>query len=379
MNQPSKEKQHIREKIWSTMKKKNIERFPYAYGRVPNFAGAEKAASNLGNLKEFQHAQTIFVAPDSPQKPVRELVLKHGKILVMPTPRLKSGFIMITPIKGLEKKASSIKGAFKYGRTVSITDVPAVDFVVQGAVAVDRLGGRLGKGGGYGDREITELKEYEKIGTAKIAVTVHDVQVTEKLPQHVWDLTVDIIVTPTKVIETYPLRKEAVSKHMSYLLRHNPPETMSENGFVPLDELVELVQKKYNVDKSFVVTLVTADSKGRFQIQKDRIRAVYGHSFPVTVELPHADIDVLYHGTTERAANQILHEGLQPKGRQKVHLSPTPVTAVEVGKRRCDHPVILKIDARKALEDNITIEKASNSVYVANFIPPEYISLAETL
>jgi 5-formyltetrahydrofolate cyclo-ligase len=369
----SEKKQRIREKIWNEMRKKNIERFPYAYGRVPNFKGAEKAALTLGNLEEFQLAKTVFVAPDSPQRPVRERVLICGKTLVMPTPKLKSGFIVINPVKGMEKKASSIKGAFTYGRTVPITDVPEVDLVVQGAVAVDRLGGRLGKGGGYGDREVALLRECGKRVPA-LAVTVHDIQVVEQLPQDKWDFTVDIIVTPTTVYRTYPVRREDVSKYMSYFLRHHPPNTISEDGFISLDELVALVQNRYAVDKEFVICLVKTDSKGRFQIQDRSIRAVYGHSYPVRIALPPADVDLLYHGTTEKAARQIVKEGIKPKGRQKVHLSPTPEGAVEVGKRRCSHPVILHIDVRKALKDNILIEKANESVYVADFIPPEYIS-----
>ena len=359
------------------MKKKKIEKFPYAWGRVPNFKGAERAAAKISQLKEFQNAKTVFVAPDSPQKPVRELVLVRKKVLVMPTPKLKSGFLLVEPVKGTEKKASSIKGAFSYGKATPIEHIPVVDLVVQGAVAVDFFGGRLGKGGGYGDREVALLQEHKKIPKAKVAVTVHDVQVVEKLPQNEWDFTVDIIVTPSRIVRTGHTKKEAVSKYMSYYLRHHPPEAVSEDGFIHLDELVNLVQEKYNVNKEFIVSVVEKDSKGRFQIEKNRIRALYGHSYPVLIELPPSDIDILYHGTTEKAASQILKEGLTPMGRQKVHLSPTPEVAVEVGKRKCDRPVILVIDAKKALKDNITIEKASNSVYVADFIPPEYISQAE--
>lgn len=367
-------KQQIREKIWNAMKKKNIDTFPYAWGRVPNFKGAEKAASALGQLKEFKKAKTVFAAPDSPQKPVRELVLVCKKVLVMPTPRLKSGFLLVHSVEGKEKRASSIKGAFKYGASVSKEEIPLIDLVVQGAVAVDLLGGRLGKGGGYGDREVAVLRNHKRIPRAPIVVTVHDVQVVNLLPQNLWDLTVDIIVTPTRIIRTGTRKREAVSKYMSYFLRHNPPETMSEDGFVLLEELLTLIQKRYNVDEEYVQSIVEKDSKGRFQIHDRRIRALYGHSVPVCVALPSADISVLYHGTTERAAQQILKEGLKPKGRQKVHLSPTPEIAVEVGKRKCEHPVILKIDARKALRE-VTIEKASNSVYVADFIPPTYISI----
>ena len=371
----SEMKQKIREKIWKDMKRKNIERFPYAWGRIPNFAGAEKAAETLTQLQEFQTAKTVFVAPDSPQRPVRESVLKQGKVLVMPTPRLKSGFIVVNPVKGLEYKASSIKGAMNLGNTVSAADVPSVDFIVQGAVAVDFVGGRLGKGGGYGDREVALLRDYKKVPHAEIAVTVHDIQVVEKLPQNEWDFTVDIIVTPTRVIRTSSIKREAVSKYMSYFLRHHPPHAMTEDGFLDLDELVCMVQKQYPVDKKFIAHIVETDTKGRFQIQDNKIRAVYGHSYPVNIELPPADINVLYHGTTEDAVTLILKEGLTPQKRQKVHLSPTPDIAVEVGKRRCENPVILQINAQKALKDGIKIEKASEVVYVADFIPPEYISV----
>ncbi|MBU7013045.1 MAG: RNA 2'-phosphotransferase [Theionarchaea archaeon] len=380
-NTTAERKQKMREKIWKKMKKKKIERFPYAWGRIPNFKGAEHAAEKVAELEEFQNAYTIFVAPDSPQRRVRELVLVRKKLLVMPTPRLKSGFLVVTPITGKERKASSIKGAFTYGERFSVEEIPAVDFVVQGAVAVDCTGGRLGKGGGYGDREIAVLQEHGKMSSALIAVTVHDVQVVKELPQDEWDFTADIIVTPTRVIDLYvereavPKKKEAVSKYMSYVLRHHPPETMMKNGFLPLDDLLRLVQKKYDVDIKFIQSVVKSDEKERFQIRNNKIRAIYGHSVPVLIPLPEADIDILYHGTTENAAHHILKEGLQSKGRQKVHLSPTVKVAVEVGKRKCKNPVVLQINVRKASKEGVPIEKASDLVYVADFIPPEYISV----
>jgi putative RNA 2'-phosphotransferase len=290
----------------------------------------------------------------------------------MPTPRLKAGFLIIESGAGMETKASSLKGAFTFGRTVTINDIPAVDLVVQGAVAVDKTGRRVGKGGGYGDREVAALKKYNKMPTAPIAVTVHDIQVVEKLPQNAWDFTVDIIVTPTQIINT--TKRKAISKYMSSILRHHPPDTMSDNGFIPLKELFVLIQEKYSIDKEFITSIAEKDSKGRFQIKGEKIRALYGHSCPVTIELPPADSAVLYHGTTAKAAEKIRSQGLIPKKRQKVHLSPTPDVAVEVGKRKCKNPVVLKIDAEKALKEGVIIEKASDSVYVADFIPPQYIS-----
>lgn len=366
----SDKKQKIREKIWKKMKDQKIEQFPYAQGRVPNFKGADRAALTLKTLAEFKNAKTVFVAPDSPQKPVRELVMTQKKQLIMPTPKLKSHFLIVNPPSGKEKKASTIKGAFTYGETVPIEKVPAIDLVVQGAVAVDHMGGRIGKGGGYGDKEISLLKSNNKMN-GKIAVTVHDIQVVDPLPQNSWDLTVDIIVTPTRVINTQSRKKEAVSKYMSYILRHHPPESMEKNGFMDFDKLVEMVKTQYNIDKKFIEFVVQTDSKGRFEIKNNTIRAVYGHSVPVNVDLPSSDISVLYHGTTKKAADRILQEGIKPKSRQKVHLSPSKEIAIEVGKRKCENPVILKIKLKR----NVIVKKASDSVYVADFIPPELISI----
>lgn len=192
-------KNEMRMKIWKLMEEKGIATFPKpVYHRIANFIGAEKAAQNLRKLSEYERAQVVFCNPDSPQRPVREMTLKDGKILVVATPRLKHGFLVIAPeiTAGKERFASTIKGAFKYGKgTVAF---PKPDLIVTGSVAVDKDGNRLGKGRGYGDREIEMIKE--KFGNVLVATTIHDVQLVEYAPSTPLDEKVDIIVTPTKII-----------------------------------------------------------------------------------------------------------------------------------------------------------------------------------
>jgi len=187
-------------KIWKLMEEKRIATFPKpVYHRIPNFIGAEKAAQNLRNLPEYKRAKVIFCSPDSPQRPVREMTLKDGKILVMATPRLKQGFLLITPkitAAGKERLASTIKGAFKLGKKT--VDFPKPDLIVTGSVAVDGNGNRLGKGRGYGDREIRMIRE--RFGNVPVATTIHDVQLVEYAPTTPQDEKVDIVVTPTKII-----------------------------------------------------------------------------------------------------------------------------------------------------------------------------------
>ncbi|MFY9638164.1 MAG: 5-formyltetrahydrofolate cyclo-ligase, partial [Methanobacterium sp.] len=75
------------------------------------------------------------------------------------------------------------------------------DMVVEGSVAVDKFGGRLGKGGGYGDVEITFLQYQKVIGTeTPIVSTVHESQILERVPLESHDKKINMIVTPDRVL-----------------------------------------------------------------------------------------------------------------------------------------------------------------------------------
>ncbi|MEM3770457.1 MAG: 5-formyltetrahydrofolate cyclo-ligase [Candidatus Bathyarchaeia archaeon] len=199
MSRVVEEKQRLREKIWLEMEKSGVATFPLpCWGRIPNFVGAEVAADKLRQLEEWKRAKVVFVNPDSPQRGVRENALKDGKVLIMASPRLTRGFILISPekVRGKEHFASTIKGAFKFG--VQIRDFPKPDLIIEGSVAVDTKGHRLGKGHGYGDVEIELLERM--FGEIPVATTVHDVQVVENVPFGEKDRRVSLIVTPTRVV-----------------------------------------------------------------------------------------------------------------------------------------------------------------------------------
>ena len=202
----SREKSLIRNQIWSHLEEQNIARFPRpVFRRIPNFAGAEEAGRRVTVMKEFQNAKTVKVNPDSPQRQVRLEVLSHGKILLMPTPRLRSGFILLddnVPRDRL-KLASSIRGAFTLGRRVSLDKVPAIDLVIVGSVAVAPDGGRIGKGEGYSEMEYGILRELELVTeSTPVITTVHESQIVASVPLEDHDIAVDYIVTATRVLAT---------------------------------------------------------------------------------------------------------------------------------------------------------------------------------
>ncbi|MCX8168718.1 MAG: 5-formyltetrahydrofolate cyclo-ligase [Candidatus Methanomethylicia archaeon] len=207
------EKQKIREEIWRKMEEKGIAVFPGAYGRIPNFVGAEEAAEKLAQLSIWKEANIIKVNPDSPQKPVRRNALNEGKILIMPTPRISSGFLMLDP-RRIDKKnydyACTIKGAFKYGVEIKPENLQKIDLVVVGSVAVNIFGDRIGKGEGYSEIEWGIVSEYGKVNDkTPIVTTVHDIQIVDyKFKIDPYDVPVDIIITPTKIITTNRVREK---------------------------------------------------------------------------------------------------------------------------------------------------------------------------
>ncbi len=73
-----------------------------------------------------------------------------------------------------------------------------------GCVAAGEDGSRLGKGGGFSDLEFALAGEAGLIGPRTVtATTVHDVQVRPAgvVPTVDHDFPLDLIVTPTRVIE----------------------------------------------------------------------------------------------------------------------------------------------------------------------------------
>lgn len=191
----------LRAEIWNALKERGLTPPEHTFGRIPRFRGAGKAATMLRNTPEWEISRIIFCSPDSAQREVRQFALRDGKVLIMASPKLKRGYLLIDPqyASGHEKSASTIKGAFKYGRTID--KFPKVDLMVEGSVAVDLSGGRLGKGGGYGDQEIEHLfKEKAISGETPIVTTVHEAQIVDKIPLEPHDKNINMIITPERVI-----------------------------------------------------------------------------------------------------------------------------------------------------------------------------------
>ena len=185
-------KDQVRRAVWKAMDREGVSRFPGAEGRIPNFAGAKLAADKLAGHRLWKRARVIKANPDSPQTHVRRTGARGGQDARdggAPASR-HAPLPAARPASKLSAKqvreAATIKGALRHGRVVAEEELPEIDLVLCGSVAVNLNGARIGKGGGFSDIEYGLLIEAGKIDDHTIVVTtVHPIQILrENLLMH---------------------------------------------------------------------------------------------------------------------------------------------------------------------------------------------------
>ncbi|XP_068613800.1 methenyltetrahydrofolate synthase domain-containing protein isoform X2 [Brachionichthys hirsutus] len=208
---PGASKQDVRQRVWDYVEEKNLANFPRpVHDRIPNFKAAFTACGRLSELQAFTQTSEVKVDPDKPLEGARLAVLEAQKTLLVPTPRLRTGlFNKIVPPQGAKKEelriCSSAQGVKDFSVPVGLDAKVKVDLVVVGSVAVSEKGLRIGKGEGYADMEYGMMASMGAVNDSTVVVSiVHDCQVVH-IPEELkesHDLTVDYILTPTRVIKT---------------------------------------------------------------------------------------------------------------------------------------------------------------------------------
>jgi len=202
-----REKEEVRERVWSRLEESGEALFPGARGRIPNFRGAAAAADRLAATPEWRRARVVKCNPDAPQRPVRLRALREGKVVFMAVPRLaeRKCFWKLDPKRlngSALPAAATIRGAARLATPVGPRELPHVDLIVAGSVAVNRKGVRVGKGGGYSDLEFAIGREVGAIDeTTVVATTVHRLQLLDRaLPATAHDFFVEVIATPDSIL-----------------------------------------------------------------------------------------------------------------------------------------------------------------------------------
>lgn len=235
----------VRQKIWDKLAAvaRPDTRFHLNFAEViPDFEGAEAAIGRIESLPAYQQSRLAFVTPDNSLVELRRRMIAAGKPFVVSTYNILRGFRLMEPgtvPPGQERFAAWLDGIEHFGRPVTLEEISRMgrfDFMATGASAVSSDGIRFGKGHGFFD---LEWGMFTDIGLADdstaVIAAVHDVQVVEeKLPASETDIIVDIIATPSRLIEI--VRPARRPRGIKWHLIH--PEQIA--AIPPLKELARM-------------------------------------------------------------------------------------------------------------------------------------------
>lgn len=174
-----------------------------------------------------------------------------------------------------------------------------------------------------------------------------------------------------------------LSKLITVVLRHTPERLgleLDEEGWVSVTALLAGLRHErkewQEVSVEDLQALIASETKKRYEIKGGRIRALYGHSVEGKIsKTPTIPPALLYHGTNLEALETIQSEGLRPMQRQYVHLATDIETARTVALRKTTQPVILQIQTEKAHQHGIRFYREANGVWLADAIPPQFLTI----
>lgn len=177
---------------------------------------------------------------------------------------------------------------------------------------------------------------------------------------------------------------EKLGRRMAAVLRHgNGEPDMDDQGFVDIRDIVSMVRGRDRnrwkwLRPHHIEAMVDTDPKGRYQISGSDVRATYGHTIDLDLNLPEDEVpDELYYPATDEEADIILETGLMPTDRAMVHLSLTYDDAVTAGSVRSECPIILAIDVPACVDEGYPVGKAAKTVFLCERVPASCLYLAE--
>ncbi|MFH1144318.1 MAG: 5-formyltetrahydrofolate cyclo-ligase [Candidatus Eisenbacteria bacterium] len=221
-------KAQIRRMIWERLTREGLALFPGVYGRTPRCSGQAEGIARLKGLDIWSGAERILVLPDMALDAIREQVVGARKTLIIPdlTRTDEDWILEIDPRRAGERVSCEAARSLIRGDHAPVAGVrfmrgretPPVDLMVIGAVGVNRLGTRVGRGCGGADLVYALGRDRGFLRSeTPVAVVVHPLQLfDEPTDREATDLPVDYIVTPQETIriETLVMRPKGLDPCM---------------------------------------------------------------------------------------------------------------------------------------------------------------------
>jgi putative RNA 2'-phosphotransferase len=181
---------------------------------------------------------------------------------------------------------------------------------------------------------------------------------------------------------TSPETIERITRSLAYMLRHEPGEfglELDPYGWGGIDEVLRALEERTGerVEREELEEVVRSGDRPRYEIQGDRIRALYGHSIDILPGEPARPPEFLYVGIDKRDADRALNFGLRGGRRRFLHLAKTVDEARETARRAGREWVILTIFALDAWEEGTNFYDRG-ALFLAESIPTEFLEMNES-
>lgn len=179
--------------------------------------------------------------------------------------------------------------------------------------------------------------------------------------------------------------RNSLARKLALVLRHAPEKLQLEmdiNGWIDIKDIIRQFKKG---NKRFhwlrphhFTAIAETDPKGRYEVRGNTIRATYGHTVEIELDLPTDNIpDALYFPCDPEQAENLLEVGISPSGRAHVHLSATIRNAAEAGHVHFKLPTILEVDTAQMHAAGETIWHAGVTVYLTENVPAQYLTVVD--
>jgi putative RNA 2'-phosphotransferase len=170
-----------------------------------------------------------------------------------------------------------------------------------------------------------------------------------------------------------------LDKLMSYILGRRPDEfglVLNDQGFVRLKDLLKAISEEPGwgyVRKSHIHEVLMTSCKKPFVLENDKIKAVCRDDALNSKEEVFPP-KLLYHSVRRRAYHVVRQQGIMPLGQSRVLLATTEELAKRMGKRRDPAPVLLTVQAQRALEAGVRFCKQGEFIYMTDHVPVGYFT-----
>jgi 5-formyltetrahydrofolate cyclo-ligase len=159
-------------------------------------AAADAVARSLADLPEVAGAEKVLgfasFGTELPTDPALARILGAGKRLLLPF--VDGPILRAAEVRSMEEVAPGYRGIREPVERVAV-DPSTADVVLVPGVAFDRLGARLGYGGGFYDSLLAELDQrVTRVGLC------FDRQIVDEIPTAEHDENVSIVVTEARVL-----------------------------------------------------------------------------------------------------------------------------------------------------------------------------------